>query len=258
MIKMLTNIWKIYAPWRAAVRKMLFWIFLSAWPNCTTRQISYLWDLPSRFFFCKYSTKYMKLIIHSEIWTLLHHLEQIIIFSHFNLECWIFSSLFCREVSRQRNFTQKLKDQTAQKVCLHWQRSAVDCRMGRLDSSGGGSMVSPRWVACPCYPQLLMILSLSLSKTLFLFPTHKQQTTMLYATFIFTLFDVHRWYCYPHLIKLFPAAKIIDDIFDVTFTSYNYQRYFYLHFIQLQLFTCNSLLLYYSESISFSLTNHIP
>ena len=75
----------------------------------------------------------MKLIIHSEIWTLLHHLEQIIIFSHFNLECWIFSSLFCREVSRQRNFTQKLKDQTAQKVCLHWQRSAVDCRMGRLD-----------------------------------------------------------------------------------------------------------------------------
>ena len=180
------------------------------------------------------------------------------IFSHFNLECWFFSSLFCREVSRQRNFTQKLKDQTAQKVCLHWQRSAVDCRMGRLDSSGGGSMVSPRWVACPCYPQLLMILSLSLSKTLFLFPTHKQQTTMLYATFIFTLFDVHRWYCYPHLIKLFPAAKIIDDIFDVTFTSYNYQRYFYLHFIQLQLFTCNSLLLYYSESISFSLINHIP
>ena len=178
----------------------------------------------------------MKLIIHSEIWTLLHHLEQIIIFSHFNLECWIFSSLFCREVSRQRNFTQKLKDQTAQKVCLHWQRSAVDCRMGRLDSSGGGSMVSPRWVACPCYPQLLMILSLSLSKTLFLFQTHKQ----------------------PHLIKLFPAAKIIDDIFDVTFTSYNYQRYFYLHFIQLQLFTCNSLLLYYSESISFSLINHIP
>ena len=94
------------------------------------------------FFFCKYSTKYMKLIIHSEIWTLLHHLEQIIIFSHFNLECWIFSSLFCREVSRQRNFTQKLKDQTAQKVCLHWQRSAVDCRMGRQTA-----VVEDQWSA---------------------------------------------------------------------------------------------------------------
>ena len=35
-------------------------------------------------------------------------------------------------------------------------------------------MVSPRLVACPCFPQLSMILSLSLSKTLFLFPTHKQ------------------------------------------------------------------------------------
>ena len=45
----------------------------------------HIYEIPLHVFFCKYSTKYMKLIIHSEIWTLLHHLEQIIIFFTFQL-----------------------------------------------------------------------------------------------------------------------------------------------------------------------------
>ena len=42
--KLVTNVWKIFAAWKAGLIKMLFWTFFSAWPYCPTHQISYLSD----------------------------------------------------------------------------------------------------------------------------------------------------------------------------------------------------------------------
>ena len=132
------------------------------------------------------------------------------IFSHFNLECWIFSSLFCREVSRQRNFTQKLKDQTAQKVCLHWQRSAVDCRMGRLDRQQWWRINGQPAVSC------LSLLPTTIDDIVtFTFQNFvsfsNPQTTSLDKTFPGC--KNHRWYfrCHFHFLQL--SAILLPSLY---------------------------------------------
>ena len=50
------NIWEIFAQRTAAPTKLLFFIFFRAGPDCSTYQISSLWDQPFMFFANKSKT----------------------------------------------------------------------------------------------------------------------------------------------------------------------------------------------------------
>ena len=200
----------------------------------------------------------------------MHHLEQIIILSHFNLECWIFSPLICREVSRQRNFTQKLKDQAAQKVCLHWQRSAVDCRMGRQTAvvedqwSARGELPVPathnyRWYCHFHFPKLCF----------FFQPTNNQRrccTQLLFSPYLTSIDDIVTltWWNFSRLQKLtmifsmsLSLPTTISNTFTFTLCSFNFlAATVYYCIIQKAYHSCSSTIYHRDHHIVIIIEYH--